>query len=121
MNDKEKDSWHFCYWDEPIFNNKPKTKKMIEKVTPTGKKVLIKQKKRKTKTASGLFLPEIAQKNECKGVVIAKGQSVEEIKVGDVVQYTEHCLPTTMQHDGEDHLLIQEGDIFEIITETENV
>jgi chaperonin GroES len=94
---------------------------MIQQVIPTGKKILIKQKKAKTKTASGLYLPEIAQKNEYKGVVVAKGQSVEEIKMGDIVQYTEHCLPTRMEHDGEEHLLIQEGDVFAIIVEIENV
>jgi co-chaperonin GroES (HSP10) len=94
-----------------------KLKKMTQEVIPTGKKILIKQKKTKTKTASGLYLPEIAQKKEFKGTVIAKGQSVEEIKLGDIVQYTEHCLPTRMQHAGEEHLLIQEGDVFAIIVE----
>ena len=96
-------------------------KKMIQQVKPTGKKILIKQKKAKTKTTSGLYVPEMAQKTEYKGVVMAKGQLVEEINVGDIVQYTEHCLPTTMQHDGEDHLLIQEGDVYAIILEIEDV
>jgi|TARA_R110000823_G_scaffold65221_2_gene153113 chaperonin GroES len=90
---------------------------MKQQVIPVGKKLLIKQKKAETKTASGLYLPEIAQKKEYKGTVVGIGKSVEEIKVGDVVQYTEHCLPTTMQHDGEDHLLIQEGDVFAILVD----
>jgi|TARA_R110000796_G_scaffold190867_2_gene307623 chaperonin GroES len=94
-----------------------KQKKMGQQVIPVGKKILIKQKKAKTKTASGLFLPEIAQKKEYKGLVMGIGKAVEEIKVGDVVQYTEHCLPTTMPHNGEDHLLIQEGDVFAILVD----
>ena len=46
---------------------------MGQQVIPVGKKLLIKQKKTATKTKSGLFLPEIAQKTECKGVVIGIG------------------------------------------------
>jgi chaperonin GroES len=94
---------------------------MIQQVIPTGKKILIKQKKSETKTASGLYVPEIAQKKEYKGTVIAKGKAVDEINLGDVVQYTEHCLPTAMQHDGVEHLLIQEGDVFAIIVMVEDV
>jgi chaperonin GroES len=94
---------------------------MGQQVIPIGKKILIKQKKAITKTKSGLYLPETAQKNEYKGTVMGIGQSVQEIKIGDVVQYTEHCLPTRMQHNEEEHLLIQEGDVFAILVETIDV
>ena len=49
---------------------------------------------------------------ENKGTVVAVGEGVTEIKIGDVVQYSEHCLPTSMMHDEEEHLLIHEGDVF---------
>tara|TARA_R110000850_G_scaffold15005_12_gene47281 strand:+ start:433 stop:759 length:327 start_codon:yes stop_codon:yes gene_type:complete len=98
-----------------------KLKKMGQQVIPVGKKILIRPKKAETKTASGLYLPEIAQKKEYKGEVVGLGQSVKEIKLGDVVQYTEHCLPTSMNHNGEEHLLIQEGDVFAIIVTTMDV
>tara|TARA_R110002072_G_scaffold42644_2_gene120360 strand:+ start:5084 stop:5368 length:285 start_codon:yes stop_codon:yes gene_type:complete len=94
---------------------------MAQQVIPVGKKILIKQKKAATKTKSGLYLPEVAQKKEYKGTVVGIGQSVEEIKMGDVVQYTEHCLPTRMQHEGEEHLLIQEGDVFAILVDVADV
>lgn len=94
---------------------------MSQKVIPVGKKILIKQKKAATKTKTGLYLPEVAQKKEYKGTVVGIGQSVEEIKVGDVVQYTEHCLPTRMQHEEEEHLLIQEGDVFAILVDVADV
>jgi|TARA_B110000908_G_scaffold7569_1_gene9409 chaperonin GroES len=94
---------------------------MAQQVIPVGKKILIKQKKAATKTKSGLYLPEVAQKKEYKGTVIGIGLSVEEIKVGHVVQYTEHCLPTRMQHKGEEHLLIQEGDVFAILVDVADV
>jgi co-chaperonin GroES (HSP10) len=40
------------------------------------------------------------------------GEGITEIKIGDEVQYSEHCLPTSMMHDNEEHLLIHEGDVF---------
>jgi|TARA_R110000803_G_scaffold50099_3_gene104079 co-chaperonin GroES (HSP10) len=94
---------------------------MAQQVIPVGKKLLIKQKKAETMTKSGFILPEMAIKRECIGTVIGKGRSVEEIKIGDVVQYTEHCLPTSMTHDEEEHLLIQEGDVFAILVEVADV
>ena len=94
---------------------------MAQQVIPVGKKLLIKQKKAETMTKSGFILPEMAIKRECIGTVIGIGLSVEEIKVGHVVQYTEHCLPTRMQHKGEEHLLIQEGDVFAILVDVADV
>mgnify|MGYP003132912350 CR=1 FL=1 len=92
-------------------------KNMGQKVIPVGKKLLIKQKSSETKTKSGLYIPEVAQKKEFKGTVKGVGKEVTEISIGDMVQYTEHCLPTTMMHDGEPHLLIQQGDVFAILVD----
>ncbi|MGK0255582.1 MAG: co-chaperonin GroES (HSP10) [Arcobacteraceae bacterium] len=94
---------------------------MAQQVIPVGKKLLIKQKKAQTMTESGFIIPEMAVKKECIGTVVGIGQSVEEIKMGDVIQYTEHCLPTAMKHNQEEHLLIQEGDVFAILVEVPNV
>jgi chaperonin GroES len=94
---------------------------MAQQVIPVGKKLLIKQKPAETMTKSGFILPDMAIKKECIGTVIGIGKSVEEIKIGDVVQYTEHCLPTAMKHNEEEHLLIQEGDVFAILVEVADV
>tara|TARA_Y100000361_G_scaffold138427_1_gene140607 strand:- start:613 stop:888 length:276 start_codon:yes stop_codon:yes gene_type:complete len=88
---------------------------MKQVVIPVGKKLLIKQKLAETKTASGIIIPEIAQKKEYKGTVVGVGAEVKEIKVGDVVQYADYAMPTPMEHDGEEHLLVQSGDVFAII------
>jgi len=88
---------------------------MKQVVIPVGKKLLIKQKLAETKTASGIIIPEIAQKKEYKGTVVGVGAEVKEIKVGDIVQYADYAMPTPMEHDGEDHLLVQSGDVFAII------
>tara|TARA_R110002012_G_scaffold259902_1_gene441524 strand:- start:6420 stop:6695 length:276 start_codon:yes stop_codon:yes gene_type:complete len=88
---------------------------MSIKVIPVGKKLLLKKWKAVTKTASGIIIPEIAQKKEYKGTVVGVGQEVKEIKVGDIVQYADYAMPTPMEHEGEEHLLVQSGDVFAII------
>ena len=88
---------------------------MKQIIIPVGKRLLIKRHKAETKTASGIIIPEIAQKKEFKGTVVGVGAEVEEINIGDVVQYAEHAMPTPMQHEGEEHLLLQAGDVFAIL------
>ena len=88
---------------------------MKQTVIPVGRRLLIKRKLAETKTASGLIIPEIAQKKEFKGTVVGVGQDITEIKIGDVVQYAEHAMPTPMEHEGVEHLLLQEGDVFAIV------
>ena len=65
-------------------------------VIPVGRKLLLKKWKVETKTAGGLYIPEIARKTEYKGTVVGKGKDVHEIDVGDIVQYAEHAMPTPM-------------------------
>ena len=84
-------------------------------VIPVGKKLLLKKWKVETKTASGIIIPEIAQKKEFKGTVVGKGKDVHEIEVGDILQYAEHAMPTPMMHQNVEHLLVQEGDVFAIV------
>jgi chaperonin GroES len=88
---------------------------MAEKIIPVGQKLLIKEIKAASKTASGIIIPEIAQKITFRGEVIGVGDSVKEIKIGDIVQYAEHAMPTPMKHDGQEHLLLQAGDVYAII------
>ena len=86
---------------------------MTEQVIPIGKKLLIKQKKAETfYKNTNIIIPEAAQKVENKGTVVAVGEGITEIKIGDMIQYSEHCLPTSMMHDDEEHLLIHEGDVY---------
>ena len=88
---------------------------MKQLIIPVGRRLLIKRKSAETTTASGIIIPELAQKKEFKGEVVGVGQEVTEIKIGDVVQYAEHAMPTPMEHEGSEHLLLQEGDVFAII------
>jgi len=89
---------------------------MAQQVIPIGKKVLIKQKEAEQYFKNTtIMIPTSSQEQENIGTVVGVGQTVSEIQVGDVVQYTDHCLPVPMRHDEAEHLLIQEGDIFAIL------
>ena len=91
---------------------------MAQQVIPVGKKILIKQKEaEKFFKNTNIMIPDGAQERDNVGKVVGVGASVEEIKVGDMVQYTDHCLPVPMKHDEVEHLLIQEGDVFAILVD----
>ena len=91
---------------------------MAQQIIPVGKKVLILQKEaEKFFKNTNIIIPDKAQERENVGTVIGVGASVSEIKVGDKVQYTDHCLPVPMKHNNIEHLLIQEGDIFAILVD----
>ena len=89
---------------------------MKQKIIPIGMKVLVKKKKSDDFfPGTKIIIPETAKDEEYKAFVIAVGDEVTNIKIGDLVQYADYCVPTKMKHEGEDHLLINVGDIFAVI------
>lgn len=89
---------------------------MKTKITPVGKKVLIKPKEaERLVPGTNIIIPDTALEKVFQGFVIAVGAEVKEINPGDLIQYADYCVPTEMKHDGERHLLINAGDIFAII------
>ena len=90
---------------------------MTERVIPIGHKVLVKQiKAQETYGDSGIvYIPETAQSQQHKGVVVSVGEVAQGIQEGDCVQYNEHAKPVIMKHDGETVLLIDQHDILAII------
>ena len=84
-------------------------------VVPVGMKLLIKEIKPETKTKSGLYLPEQFSKQTFQGTVVGRGDEVTSIEIGDTVQYADHAMPTPMQHNGVEHLLLQLGYVYAII------
>lgn len=87
-------------------------------VVPIGKKVLIKSKvQEKVVPGTNIIIPDSALEKEYKGHVVAVGTEVSDIQVGDLIQYADFCVPTKMKHEGEEHLLINVGDVFAILKE----
>jgi len=86
------------------------------KVIPVGRKILIKPLEAEQYfKGTNIIIPKSQQKKVCKGVVIGVGDSVSQIKNKDLVQYSENASSIPMSHDNEEHLLINEGDIFAIL------
>ena len=93
---------------------------MRQIIKPIGKKVLINPKQsERLVPGTNIIIPDSALSKLYQGHVVAVGAEVQEIKVGDLIQYAEYCVPTEMRHEGKDNLLINVGDIFAIIETVE--
>lgn len=88
------------------------------KLKPLADRVLLKQEKAETKTASGIIIPETAQEKTQTAKVEAVGPGTEKEKitvaVGDRVMYDKYA-GTQVKIDGEDYLVVKNADIIAII------
>lgn len=83
---------------------------MTVKVHPLADYVVAVAEEAKTKTASGLYLPEKSTEKPKVAMVVAVGAAAKQVKVGDRIVYKSYG-PTEVKVDGEDYLLIKEEDI----------
>lgn len=94
------------------------------KLRPLNNKVIVKPTKAEEKTKSGLFIPEVAQEKQQEGEVIAVGpgkvnentgaRNSIDLKPGDKVLYGKYA-GTEFKLDGEDVMMLDEGDILAVI------
>ncbi|MBR0031033.1 MAG: co-chaperone GroES [Treponema sp.] len=88
------------------------------KVKPLADRVLLKQEKAETKTASGIIIPETAQEKTQIAKVEAVGPGTEKekitVKVGDKIMYDKYA-GTQIKIDGEDFLIVKNSDIIAVI------
>jgi chaperonin GroES len=88
------------------------------KLKPLADRVLVKQEKAETKTASGIIIPETAQEKTQTATVSAVGPGTEKekvtVQVGDRVMYDKYA-GTAVKIDGEDYLIVKNSDIIAII------
>lgn len=68
----------------------------------------------KTKTASGLYLPEKAAEKSKVVTVVAVGKDVDQVKVNDRIIYKSFS-PTEVKVDGTEYFLIKEEDVLAIV------
>ncbi|MCQ2577062.1 MAG: co-chaperone GroES [Treponema sp.] len=88
------------------------------KLIPLADRVLVKNDKAETKTASGLIIPEVAQEKTQTAVVVNVGPGTEDVKMtvkaGDRIMYDKYA-GTQVKIDGEDHLILKMHDIIAIV------
>jgi len=97
---------------------------MATKITPLGRRVLVKRSSSEEKSAGGLFLPDTAKEKPQEAEVIALGVGKDDegkdvttlftVKVGDKVLISKYG-GTEVKIDGEDHLILNETDILGVI------
>lgn len=83
-------------------------------VKPIGNKLLIKNKKA-SEFFPGTNIVKTSQEKEYIANVVAIGEAVKYINVGDTVKYSENANLMLMKHKGEDHFLISNDMIFAIL------
>lgn len=88
------------------------------KIKPLADRVLVKNDKAETKTASGLIIPEAAQEKTQTATVVAVGPGTEKekvtVSVGEKIMYDKYA-GTQIKIDGEDHLILKMSDIIAVI------
>lgn len=88
------------------------------KIKPLADRVLVKNEKPETKTASGIIIPEAAQEKTQTATVVEVGPGTEDEKVtvkkGDKIMYDKYT-GTQIKIAGEEHLILKMSDIIAII------
>jgi len=83
---------------------------------PLGDRVLIKVKEAETKTASGIYIPDNAEKEKpTQAEIIAIGSEVKDVKVGDNVVFTKFARSATVTLEETDYLVMETAEILGIM------
>lgn len=83
---------------------------MSTPIKPLADRVVVVREEAKTKTASGIYLPEAAKEQAAACEVKAVGPDVKHVKVGDKIIYGGYNT-TELKIDGVDYLIVKEEDI----------
>ncbi|MCR4742832.1 MAG: co-chaperone GroES [Treponema sp.] len=88
------------------------------KIKPLADRILVKNDKAETKTASGLIIPEAAQEKTQTATVVEVGPGTDKVKIsvkkGDRIMYDKYA-GTQLKIDGEDHLILKMEDVIAIV------
>ena len=84
------------------------------KIKPLGTRVLVEQVDAETKTASGLIIPDSAKEKPLHATVLAIGNDVEQLKVGDTIIYGKF-IGTELNFDGKDYLMLEQSEILAVM------
>ena len=79
-------------------------------IKPLADRVVVVREEAKTKTASGIYLPETAKEKAALCEVKAVGPDVKSVKVGDRIVYGGYNV-TELKIDGVEYLIIREEDV----------
>lgn len=81
---------------------------------PLADRVVLEKIEVTAKSPAGIILPENAQEKTEQGKVLAIGTGVKEVKVGQIVLYSQYG-PTSYKIDGQEILLLKEEDVLAVV------
>lgn len=85
------------------------------KIKPLADRVIIEPSAAEEKTAGGIIIPDTAKEKPQKGVVVAVGPGLPDLKMtlkkGDEVLYGKYS-GTEISFEGRDYLIMKEADIY---------
>ncbi|HJE03364.1 10 kDa chaperonin [Aliarcobacter thereius] len=81
---------------------------------PLGERVLVERTEIENKTASGIIIPDNAKEKPASAKVLAIGNKVEDIKVGDTIIF-EQYRGTEIKIDGNDYLVLNVENILGVM------
>jgi chaperonin GroES len=93
-------------------------------IKPLGDRVVVKPKPKDDMTSSGIVLPDTSNEKPQEGLVLSvgpgrvldSGKRVEmDVKAGDSVLFAKYA-GTEVKLDGDEYLVIREGDLLAIVT-----
>lgn len=83
---------------------------------PLGDRVLLKVKDVETQTASGIYIPDNAEKEKpTQAEIMAIGGDVKEVEVGDQVVFTKFARSATVTLEGVDYLVMETAEILGVM------
>lgn len=88
--------------------------RMSVPLKPIADRVVAQVEEAKSKTASGLYLPDNAKEKSKVATVVAVGGDVKVIKNGDKIVYKEYST-TEVKVKGEDYIIMKEEDVLATI------
>ena len=88
------------------------------KIKPLADRILVKNDKAETKTASGIIIPDAAQEKTQTASVVEIGEATDDVKItvkkGDHIMYDKYS-GTQIKMDGEEYLILKMQDVIAII------
>ena len=87
---------------------------MSTPIKPLADRVVAVREQAKTKTASGIYLPDTAKEKPVAAIVEAVGPEVKHIKKGDKIIYKEYSV-TELKIEGTEYLIVREEDVLATI------
>jgi len=87
---------------------------MAASIKPLADKVVAEQLEAEIKTASGIYLPDKAQEKPKLARVVAVGEKVKQVKVGDQIIYEEYS-GTNVKLEGKEYVIVKEEKVLGIV------